>query len=175
MSWPRCSVVGEGLPHEADVLALFGRCEDYFVAATGFPAAAGDVQSLFYSLPPGVDLEMKRLLVIRDGNTVVGLVDVIDNYPDVDSCSVGIFLIEPGSRRQGLGRHMALRLAEELRRLGRKRVTATCPRDWAPGIAFLEHLGFQIDAPERPGPEIGNRLRKSVEYHLCSATLDLAS
>ncbi|MFE5737781.1 hypothetical protein [Streptomyces celluloflavus] len=34
---------------ENDVLALFGAAEDWFVAATGRPAAPGDVQSLYYA------------------------------------------------------------------------------------------------------------------------------
>ena len=97
--------VREMLPEdEPGVAALFAACEDYFVAATGGPALPGDVQSLFYALPEGADFDQKRLSVMCRGADVVGLVDAVDRHPEVESCSVGVFLVAPGRGARGSGR-----------------------------------------------------------------------
>lgn len=132
---------------EPQVAALFASCEDYFAAATGGPALPGDVQSLYYALPEGADFDQKRLLVMcRDGG-VVGLVDVVDRHPDAGTCSVGVFLLAPEARREGIGTDVARRLLEEAAGRGMRNVTATCPRGWEPGLGFLRSLGFEIGVP----------------------------
>jgi GNAT superfamily N-acetyltransferase len=160
---------------EAGVGRLFAACADYFTAATGTQALPADVQSLYYALPEGADFEQKRLLVVcRGADGVVGLVDVVDRYPDAGSCSVGVFLLAPGARRQGIGTGVARRLAEEAAGRGMRTVLATCPADWEPGMGFLRGLGFEIGTSAAPpGATVGNRTRHPGENGLRTARLDL--
>ncbi|MGW2569489.1 N-acetyltransferase family protein [Streptomyces sp. NPDC001537] len=160
---------------EPAVAALFADCEDYFVAATGGPALPGDVQSLYYALPEGADFEQKRLLVMCRGADVVGLVDVVDRHPDAESCAVGVFLVAPRARREGVGTGVARRLLEEVAGRGMRRVTATCPAGWEAGLGFLRSLGFEVGAAQDgAGATVGNRTRGRGETGLCAATLSLA-
>ncbi|MFF4499550.1 GNAT family N-acetyltransferase [Streptomyces sp. NPDC001401] len=161
---------------EPGVAALFASCEDYFVAATGNPALPGDVQSLYYALPEGADFDQKRLLVMCRGASVVGLVDVVDRHPDAESCSVGVFLVAPEARREGIGTNVAGRLIEEVAGRGMRKVAATCPGNWEPGLGFLRSLGFEIGAPQdsSAGGTVGNRTRRPEESGLCTARLRLA-
>ncbi|MEV0205181.1 GNAT family N-acetyltransferase [Streptomyces sp. NPDC050788] len=158
---------------EAGVARLFAACEDYFVAATGVPALPADVQSLYYTLPEGADPDQKRLLVLcRGAGDVVGLVDVVDRWPDVGTCSVGVFLVAPGVRRQGVGAGVARRLIEEAAGRGMRTVVATCPGGWEPGLGFLRSLGFEIGGPEEQAAEtVGNRTRHPGEKGLRTARL----
>ncbi|MET9907360.1 GNAT family N-acetyltransferase [Streptomyces sp. NPDC006476] len=157
---------------EAGVARLFAACEDYFVAATGAPALAADVQSLYYALPEGADVDQKRLLVLCRGEEVVGLADLVDRHPDAASCSVGLFLVAPDVRRAGVGTGVARRLIEEAAGRGMGTVTATCPSGWEPGLEFLRSLGFEIGAPqESTGDTIGNRTRYPAETGLRTARL----
>ena len=89
---------------EPAVSRVLAACEDYFLAATGSPALAADVQSLYYSLPDGADFEQKHLLVLCDGAEVVGVVDAVAGCPDARSCSVGLFLLTPEARRKAWAR-----------------------------------------------------------------------
>ncbi|MCX4880482.1 MULTISPECIES: GNAT family N-acetyltransferase [unclassified Streptomyces] len=160
---------------EPGVTALFASCEDYFVAATGSPALPGDVQSLYYALPDGADFDQKRLLVMCRGERIVGLVDVVDRHPDAGSCSVGMFLVAPQARREGLGASVAGRLIEEAAGRGMRTVAATCPGQWEPGLGFLRSLGFEVRVPQAPeGETLGNRTRQAGETGLCTARLRLA-
>ncbi|MGW1600502.1 N-acetyltransferase family protein [Streptomyces eurythermus] len=161
---------------EAGVARLLAACEDYFVAATGSAALPADVQSLYYSLPEGADFDRKHLLVLRHEDTPVGLVDAVEGHPDPATCSVGLFLLHPRVRGAGLGTRAARHLLREAEARGTRRVTATCPPDWAPGIAFLGRLGFEVRRPEpRQSPTVGNRLRRPAETRLCTAVLRLGA
>jgi hypothetical protein len=62
-------------PDEAGVLELMAASEDFFVSASGLPAAPADVQSLYYSLPEGVQWEDKLLIVAVEGERVVAVID----------------------------------------------------------------------------------------------------
>ncbi|MFF4185152.1 GNAT family N-acetyltransferase [Streptomyces sp. NPDC001691] len=155
---------------EAAVSRVLAACDDYFLAATGSPALPADVQSLYYSLPDGADFDQKHLLVLCDGSEVVGVVDAVADCPEAGSCAVGLFLVIPRARRKGIGMLAARRLLRDATDRGLRRVTATCPRNWAPGLAFLERLDFEVQPPPpEPGPTVGNRRRHSTESDVCTA------
>lgn len=129
---------------EPGILELFASCDDWFEATTGGPSGPGDVQSLFYALPEGASFEDKRLFTVRDGEKIVGLVDVVAGYPHHRACAVGMFLIAPSHRRRGVGTAVATTLLTEARSLGFEQVSATEHASWKPGSVFLRHLGFSV-------------------------------
>src|SRR5258707_1120111 len=58
-------------PEDEDaVLDVYTASEDWFVAETGQPSAPGDVQSSYYALPEGSDVDDKVLLVIEADGVV---------------------------------------------------------------------------------------------------------
>ena len=159
---------------EPQVSRVLAACDDYLIEATGSPALPADVQSLYYSLPEGADFEQKRLLVLCDGAATVGVVDAVVGHPDGDSCSVGLFLLDPEVRRKGVGTRVARHLLREAAARGLRRVTATCPESWLPGIVFLRTLDFEVHPPQQdPAPTVGNRLRFPAERGLCTAVREL--
>ncbi|MFC9279142.1 GNAT family N-acetyltransferase [Streptomyces collinus] len=155
---------------EPAVSRLLTDCDDYFVAATGSTALPADVQSLYYSLPDGADFTRKHLLVLEHEDRPVGLVDAVEGHPDPATCSVGLFLVGPHARGTGLALRAARYLLQEAAARGTRRVTATCPEGWTPGIAFLRRLDFDVRPTEpEPPATVGNRLRRPQERHLCTA------
>ncbi|GAA2048857.1 hypothetical protein GCM10009839_63200 [Catenulispora yoronensis] len=143
---------------EDGVLALFIACEDWFVAATGQPSAPGDVQSAFYSLPEGSDLDDKVLLVIETRGRVVGFVDAVRRCPHIAAVSVGTFLIDPDYRRLGIGRAAAQALFSAASDADFAQVNAHVVDGWSPGRRFLAALGFSFSAPRRPTTAINRNL-----------------
>jgi hypothetical protein len=56
-----------------------------------------------------------------------------------------------------------------------RRVTATCPSGWEPGLGFLRSLGFEAGVPRAAaGGTVGNRTRRPKATGLCTARLRLA-
>ncbi|MFE7612322.1 GNAT family N-acetyltransferase [Streptomyces celluloflavus] len=161
---------------EVGVAQLSAACDDYFVAATGSTALTADGQSMHYSLPDGADFYQKHLLVLMREDTPVGLVDAVEGHPEPTTCSVGLFLLDPQARGKGLGTRAAQHLLREAEARGTRHVTATCPRSWARGIAFLEQLGFAVSQPEpQSSTAVGNRLRRPTERQLCTAVRRLGN
>ncbi|MFD5715538.1 GNAT family N-acetyltransferase [Streptomyces pharetrae] len=156
---------------EPAVLELFADCEDWFVAATGQPSGPGDVQSMYYALPPGCAPEQKRLLVLEAGRQVIGLVDAVLGHPDPDSCAVGCCLLAPHWRRRGIGTAVAGALLSAAPAV--RRVTATLAPGWAPGIAFARATGFQVASA--PGVAVGDRNTGPAERAALRAELDVRS
>ncbi|MEU0405302.1 GNAT family N-acetyltransferase [Streptomyces sp. NPDC006197] len=157
---------------EPDVLGLFEASEDWFSHAFGQPAMPGDVQSLYYSLPEGVEFEDKAMLVIEAEGRIIGLIDAVREYPERGTCSVGMFLIRPDCRRFGLGRAVASELVGSLVADGCTEVIALVAEGWQPGLKFLDALGFVSEAPGEAAhayrnlgpserPTIRSRLRTS--------------
>ena len=134
---------------EPGLLRLFEASEDYFVAATGLPAAPGDVQSLYYGLPEGADVRDKQILVVEDpAGELIGLVDLVLHYPAPDACAVGLFLLRPDARRHGIGSALTAALLARASAGGVRRITATVPDGWEPGKAFLTARSFTLTGPE---------------------------
>lgn len=158
-----------GPEDERDVLDLFDAAEDWFLATTGQPAAPGDVQSLYYSLPEGASFEQKQLLLVVVDGRLAGLVDAVLHHPAQDACAVGMFLLHPHIRRQGLGTLVARALLAELAGRGITRLSASAADDWRPGLAFLRSLGFTLDEPRSPAT--ANRNPGPGERTVVPATL----
>lgn len=162
---------------EPAVARLLTDSADWFEFATGNPPADGDVQSLFYSLPEGADADDKRVLVVvpmSAEDEVIGLVEAVVRHPVPTGCAVGLFLIRPDCRRQGLGAAVTDALVTQAVAEGITLVTATNAVGWAPGEAFLRRTGFELDEQplERNG-KVGNRSVGSRERPVVSARLAL--
>lgn len=148
---------------EPGIQALFEASTEYFEAATGLPPGPADVQSLYYSLPPGADWQDKRILVVTEENpsaggpSVAGLVDLVLRFPSPDTCSVGLFLVHPSLWGTSLGPALAGGLLERAAGSGVRRVTATVPVGWERGRRFLSALSFTLTATRVQGAQTANR------------------
>jgi RimJ/RimL family protein N-acetyltransferase len=144
---------------EPGVTSLFEASTEYFEAATGLPSGPADLQSLYYSLPPGADWQDKRILVVTEGadGPVVGIVDAVLRHPDPDACAVGLFLLHPSLWGSGTARPLAAALLDRTAASGTARVTATVPTHWDRGRRVLTALSFRFTGPAAQGPTIANR------------------
>ncbi|MGW0085488.1 GNAT family N-acetyltransferase [Streptomyces sp. NPDC003393] len=165
---------------EPAIWALLEAGTEYFEAATGLPPEPGDVQSLYYSLPPGADWQDKRILVVTEehphsaGPSVAGVVDVVLRFPSLDACSVGLFLLRPSLWGTGLGPALAGSLLDRAAASGIRRVTATVPSGWQRGRRFLSALSFTLTASAPAGEQTGNRKTGPREPSVNKAELLLA-
>jgi len=148
---------------EDGVLAVFTASEDWFVAATGQPSGPGDLQSSYYSLPPGSDFDDKVLLVIEADGAIVGFIDAVRRYPHIASIGVGAFLIRPEFRRHGIGRAVAEALFAAAVAVDFAQISTHVAEGWVPGRKFLAALGASFSAPRPPGG--GNRNLGPDEDH----------
>lgn len=91
-------------PDRPAVQALLERCADYFELVEGAPPAKDAADDLYSDLAPDKTLEDKLLLGVWDlAGRLVGLLDVMRDYPEPREWFIGLMLIDPALRGQGVG------------------------------------------------------------------------
>lgn len=136
---------------EAAVQALHERAADYVLRIWGLPADPDSGRDFFARLPPGRTQEHKHTLGVFDGDRMVGCIDLVRGWPDEATAVIGLLLLEPAVRGQGVGRlawqaiETQARAWPEIRFL---RAVVVESNDVA--RPFWEHLGFRANGQTRP-------------------------
>jgi GNAT superfamily N-acetyltransferase len=84
---------------------LCERCLDFFEIVEGrFPEKDAGLEIL-NDLPPGWEPKDKQVFgCFNEHNLLVAVIDILANYPDKGEWIIGLLMIDPKERRQGLGR-----------------------------------------------------------------------
>src|SRR5262249_46951450 len=88
-----------------NVQALLERSADYSEQVMGLPPRPAEAQSLYLGLPEGKGYEDKLLFGVysTDRQHLVGVFDAVRNYPELGEWWIGLLLLAPAQRGQGLG------------------------------------------------------------------------
>ncbi len=87
-----------------DLQTLLEHSADYFFLIEGHPPGLNAAESLAQDRPPGWSLDNKFLIGIRDrDDQLVAVIDGMRDYPDAGIFWVGLLLVDPDHRGQGLG------------------------------------------------------------------------
>ncbi len=124
--------------------ALFEACPDYYLLGTGGPPTPNAADEMYVELPPGKTLDDKFLLgLFDDAGCLHGVIDLIRDFPDTGRWYLGLFLLRPTWRSQGLGARVHEALLGWVRALGAQTLRlGVVERNWAAG-RFWSRLGYQ--------------------------------
>lgn len=86
-----------------ELLALCLRCEEYYQLVEGLVPDNDTVEDILTALPPNSKKENKYSLGIYSKAELIGFVDLVKHYKEMDEGVIGLFLIDPNFRRMGLG------------------------------------------------------------------------
>lgn len=87
------------------------RCSDYYILHDGVLPSENEALEIFNALPPGKNYEDKFSLgIYKSENELIGVIDIVRNFPVDGEWMLGLLLIEPEARNSGLGKliHEAL-------------------------------------------------------------------
>jgi GNAT superfamily N-acetyltransferase len=100
-------------PHTATRLALADapalqrlcdRCSDYYELEGRVPTLPGTAEDVLTSLPPGKTHADKHVLgIVAPDGELVGVLDLIRDYPGEREWWIGLLLLDPEARAAGLG------------------------------------------------------------------------
>jgi GNAT superfamily N-acetyltransferase len=96
-------------PDDAPILQqLLDQCADYTEIVEGMGVSPTAAQELFQELPPGRSFSDKLVVGIfnREGK-MTGVLDGIRNYPEENIWWIGLLVLAPDIRHQGMGRKIA--------------------------------------------------------------------
>lgn len=92
-----------GPPDLASLQSLFDRCLDYFEIATGSGAHPDEAQRAFVAGPPSKEVSDKRIVGVFQDDVLVGVLDALKDWPEDGVWTMGMLLIDPAHRGNGLG------------------------------------------------------------------------
>lgn len=131
---------------QARLAAFCCTCSDFFELVEGRPGSEETADELLNVAPPNVASEKKFVFGFERVVSLVGVVDLIDGFPEPGCWYVGILLLAPGERSQGLGHALWVSLERWL--LGRKAdAVRLIVQEQNPGaMRFWRSLGFETEA-----------------------------
>jgi len=126
-----------------EIERLIFECSDYYKLCADAPPSKDDALEIFTALPPGKQYEDKYSLgVFNTSNRLIGVVDIVKNYPATGEWMLGLLLIKPNERSNGLGRTIHAGLVEWARTNGAASIRIGVIEDNIKAEKFWFELGY---------------------------------
>jgi len=130
-----------------DLQALFERGADYFEIATGKAPARDEARRAFVAGPPSKSVNDKRVIGIFAGEgDMGGVLDAMTNWPENGMWTMGMLLLEPAARGNGLGRAVLDAYETWARGQGAQSFRTAVVSHHEKGIRFLESAGYRPES-----------------------------
>ncbi|MBC7542765.1 MAG: GNAT family N-acetyltransferase [Candidatus Sericytochromatia bacterium] len=136
------------------VQTLLTACDDYAVMLTGRPHGPEAATDLFAALPPGRDEADKLVFGIGAPEApLIGIIDMIREYPEPGVWFLGLLMLDPAHRSQGLGAQAYEALAEYAFAEGCDSIRIGVVKENERALTFWSRQGFHelVRQPLRMG------------------------
>ncbi len=130
---------------DKEELQTFCECHaDYLELATGSRPDPSEASRLLTALPDGKTTDDKHLIgVFARAGGLVGVIDVIRDYPVMWEWLISLFVLDPDYIDQGLGRRVYMALEKWAARKGSHHIQIIVFEHDEWGYRFWAHLGFE--------------------------------
>ncbi|MDQ7843351.1 MAG: GNAT family N-acetyltransferase [Armatimonadota bacterium] len=139
---------------EQDVPALqelFEQSQEYFELEFGLPPGPSEAHSTFIALPEGKHYEDKLLIGLFEADDILaGVLDVIRDYPAAGEWSIGLMLLHPSRRRQGVGSEVFSAFEKWAASQGARRIRIGVLEHNQQALRFFQRVGFDIIEKQPP-------------------------
>ncbi len=140
-----------------ELQAFYEQCRDYVELITGAPPGPREAAELLKALPRGKTHEDKFVVGLFDApGHLVGVLDVIRDYPEEAEWYLGLLLFGPTSRGRGLGDRVYHRLEEWVEAEGGRAIHLIVEEQNPRAIQFWQRMGFEVQG-------MGKRVLKGRE------------
>ncbi len=150
------------------VQALFEKCLDFMLLVDGRAAGPQAAREEFQSVPPGWSLADKFLFGIVDQQKdLVGYLDVMRGYPQEGAWWIGLLLLVPQVRSQGLGQKVTQGFTDYIRTNHGREIMLGVVENNQSAYKFWTRMGFELVRVTEP-QQFGNKtqtvsiLRRSI-------------
>lgn len=146
--------------YEADRRALQQLCQrsaDYFRLTTGALPPPDAARRLLSAGPPDAAPQQKRLLgLFSEAGDLVGVLDVVRDYPAGGTWHLGLLLLDPERRGQGVGQAFYEAFETWAAERGAYRIRIGVVAQNKEALRFWRRLGF-AELERRPEVQMGRR------------------
>jgi GNAT superfamily N-acetyltransferase len=122
---------------------LYERCSDYHELEEGIPARPGAAEHLLTALPPGKAPADKHVLGVQaPEGSLVGVIDLIRDYPGEGDWWLGLLMLDPAARAGGLGTRLFREIQRAVAAAGGTALHIAVLEHNAPAERFWRRVGF---------------------------------
>jgi GNAT superfamily N-acetyltransferase len=138
--------------------ALCEQCTDYYEFVFGLPPGPAEAQSLFTALPEGKDYTDKQLIGFYEEGQgqLIGFLDVIRDYSNIGDWTIGLMLLSPQWRGQGLGEKLYHAFSQWAQASGAKQIRLGVVEHNKRAYRFWQRMGFETIERRSPS-QMGNK------------------
>jgi GNAT superfamily N-acetyltransferase len=131
-----------GARNEAELQDLCERCHEFALLTEGQlpgPKAGFDILN---DLPPGKEMEDKRVLGVYDEGLLAAVVEMVKDYKTVGEWIIGLLLIDPEKRGNGLGSAIHDYIIEYVSQNGGSLLRIGVIEENIRGMNFWKRMGY---------------------------------
>ncbi len=148
---PDYSITPIDFTHTTQLQALFERYADYALIVEGGAVSPHAAQEALQETPPGRSLADKFLYCVWHPQAqLVGVLEGMRGYPDESTWWIGLLLLDPAVRGQGLGRRLVQRFGAWAQVQGATALMLGVVADNHPAFAFWQRQGFELVRVSEP-------------------------
>jgi GNAT superfamily N-acetyltransferase len=139
---------------------LLEACTDYSLLAAGQPVSPEAGVRLLVDGPPGKPAEDKFVSgLFSSADELVGVIDAIRDFPEMGTWFIGLMLVDPAQRSQGLGKAAVQAFEEWVSESGAREIQLEVWEQNVRALKFWQGCGFQIiyHQPPRRFGKLENR------------------
>ena len=145
----------------SDLQGLCEKCSDYYILDQGTVANEDAARKILDALPPDKTLDDQYNLGIYDSdNNLLGIVNIIDSYPENGSWMLGLILIDPSKRNIGLGRYFHQEIINFAKTADGKKIIIGVLEDNQIALRFWKSIGYKLVKETKQ--DRGNNATKTV-------------
>jgi GNAT superfamily N-acetyltransferase len=138
---------------------LYEACADFVLLVEGTPVSPTAAEETFRDGPPGRSLEDKFLYGLFDGQgEMAAVLEGTRRYPDEGTWWIGLLMLAPVVRGQGLGRRLVDSFAGYAAGQGAAALMLGVVEENLAALAFWQRMGFTIQSKTEPRP-FGQKLQ----------------
>jgi GNAT superfamily N-acetyltransferase len=120
------------------------RCTDYYEIVHGTLPPSNSAEEILIELPPGKDEKDKYVLgVFNSNDLLVGIVDIVKDYPVEKEWIIGLLMIDPSERRIGLASKVHDFLVEWTTCMGAEKLRIAVAEQNVDAMKFWVSLGYK--------------------------------
>lgn len=124
------------------VFEIYDTNQDFFVLSNGSAATLESSMQDVDRIPPGFDINKKALLCIWREGKAVGILDLLQGYPNHSCIWIGLLLIHGALHGNGIGQDIVTAVLNASKIEGYKSVQLGVIEHNLEGMAFWQRQGF---------------------------------
>ena len=134
------------VPKDAEVLQqLYEQCTEFALLTDGQPPLPTAAREEFDAVPEGKTTQDKYIFGLFDPDDIlVGMIESIRYYPDNETWWLGLMMLAPEQRGQGLGSEFYRAFERWVSSQGVPRISLSVVEANESGLQFWKKMGFEV-------------------------------